>query len=208
MASILCIFCILFCIFDAYYFAYYSAYSAYYHRCILCPFKLCILYNAYCAYCAYSGWKSHSQGFHCLLSLLLGRPSQGPAVPVPPPTTITTVCRWINTRVCASQQTQVFSETRLLSPLLHCSNRTSCPHRARLLTADVHLLLQPKMKLRRTFHVFLLFVCAKSLFQYYNFIYMLHLNDLKGPGCDRLRCFNTQVKNLWLMYNDVFIDVL
>ncbi len=96
----------------------------------------------------------------------------------------------------ASQQTQVFSETRLLSPLLHCSNRTSCPHRARLLTADVHLLLQPKMKLRRTFHVFLLFVCAKSLFQYYNFIYMLHLNDLKGPGCDRLRCFNTQVKNL------------
>ena len=55
----------------------------------------CILYPAYCAYCAYSGWKSLSLGFHCLLPLLLGPPSQGPAVHVPPPTTITTVCWFI-----------------------------------------------------------------------------------------------------------------
>ncbi len=55
--------------------------------------------DAYCAYCAYCtmhvvhivhilGGKSHSQGFHCLLPLLLGLPTQGPAVHVPPPTTI------------------------------------------------------------------------------------------------------------------------
>jgi hypothetical protein len=36
--------------------------------------------------------KSLSQGFHCLLPLLLGPPSQGPAVHVPSPTTNTTVC--------------------------------------------------------------------------------------------------------------------
>ena len=67
--------------------------------------------DAYCAYCAY--WTMHivhilhimdekslsqgNQGFHCLLplALLLGPPSQGPAVHVPPLTTITTVCWFI-----------------------------------------------------------------------------------------------------------------
>ena len=39
--------------------------------------------------------KSHWQGFHCLLPLLLGPPSQGPAVHIPPPTTITTVSWFI-----------------------------------------------------------------------------------------------------------------
>jgi hypothetical protein len=37
--------------------------------------------------------KCLASGLHCLLLLLLGSPSQGPAVHVPPPTTITTV-RW------------------------------------------------------------------------------------------------------------------
>ncbi len=50
-----------------------------------------IILDAYCKYCAYPGYKSHSQGFHSLLPLLLGAPTQGPAVHVPPPTTITTV---------------------------------------------------------------------------------------------------------------------
>ena len=35
--------------------------------------------------------KCLSPGLHCLLQLLLGPPSQGPGVHVPPPTTITTV---------------------------------------------------------------------------------------------------------------------
>ena len=70
--------------------------------------------DAYCAYCAY--WTMHivhilhildekslsqgNQGFHCLLplALLLGPPSQGPAVHVPPLTTITTVCWFIAER--------------------------------------------------------------------------------------------------------------
>lgn len=62
--------------------------------------------DAYCAYSTYCNLhivhimhildeKSLSQGFHCLLLLLLGPPSQGPAVHVPPPTTITTVCWFI-----------------------------------------------------------------------------------------------------------------
>ena len=68
-----------------------------------------ILHISVDAYCAYSTYctlhivhivhildeKSLSQGFHCLLPLLLGPPSQGPAVHVPPPTTITTVCWFI-----------------------------------------------------------------------------------------------------------------
>ncbi len=66
-----------------------DAYCAHYAYCTL------KWVTAYCAYCAYSGWKSHSLGFHCLLPLLLGPPSQGPAVHVPPPTTITTVCWFI-----------------------------------------------------------------------------------------------------------------
>ena len=88
--NIFCIFCILFCIFYAYYNAYFSAYSAYFR-------------DAYCAYSTYCTLhivhimhildeKGLSQGFHSLLLLLLGPPSQGPAVHVPPPTTITTVC--------------------------------------------------------------------------------------------------------------------
>ena len=100
ITCILCIFCILLYIFDAYYFAYSYAYSAYFRRCILCI--LCILNYAYCAYSAYSGWKKSqgNQGFHCLLplALLLGPPSQGPAVHVPPLTTITTVCWFIAER--------------------------------------------------------------------------------------------------------------
>ena len=65
-----------------------------------------ILHISVDAYCAYSTYctlhivhivhildeKSLSQGFHCSLPLLLRPPSQGPAVHVPPPTTITTVC--------------------------------------------------------------------------------------------------------------------
>jgi hypothetical protein len=57
-----------------------------------------IIMNAYCAYCTMHivhimhilDEKSSSQGFHSLLPLLLGPPTQGPAVHVPPPTTITT----------------------------------------------------------------------------------------------------------------------
>ena len=61
-----------------------------------------IFIDAYCAYSAYCNMhilhivhihneKGLAPGFHCLLPLLLGPPSQGPAVHVPPPTTITTV---------------------------------------------------------------------------------------------------------------------
>ncbi len=85
MASILCIFCILFCIFDAYYFAFSYAYSAY------CAYSTyCTLHIVHIVHILDE--KSLSPGFHCLLPLLLGPPSQGPAVHVPPPTTITTVC--------------------------------------------------------------------------------------------------------------------
>ena len=41
--------------------------------------------------------------FHSLLTLLLGSPSQGPAIYVPPPTSITTVCwsvAWCSGKVC------------------------------------------------------------------------------------------------------------
>jgi hypothetical protein len=107
---ILCIFCILF----AYFFACYlwHAYCSYFAYCfaylmhIILHIILHILHfiiNAYCAYCACCTMhivyivhildeKSHSQGFHCLLPLLLGPPTQGLAVHIPPPTTITTVC--------------------------------------------------------------------------------------------------------------------
>jgi hypothetical protein len=54
-----------------------------------------IMDASYCAYCAYCtthivhimhilDGKSNSQGFHSLLPLLLGPPTQGPAVHIPP----------------------------------------------------------------------------------------------------------------------------
>ncbi len=52
---------------------------------------ICIL----CILCIFWIKKVIIRGFHRLLPLLLGPPSQGPAVYVPPPTTITTVCWFI-----------------------------------------------------------------------------------------------------------------
>ena len=88
-----CIFCILFCILHSYFV-----------HIIL--HILHIFIHAYCAYLAYCYMhvvhvvhthkgKCLDPIFHCLLPLLLGPPSQGPAVYVPPPTTITTACWFI-----------------------------------------------------------------------------------------------------------------
>ncbi len=81
--------------------------------CILCILFWClhtyfvhnihIFMHAYCAYSAYCNMhilhivhihneKCLDPVFHCLMPLLLGPPSEGPAVYVPPPTTITTAC--------------------------------------------------------------------------------------------------------------------
>ena len=87
---LLCILCILFCILHTFFV-----------RIIL--HILHIFIHAYCAYLAYCYMhimhivhthkgKCLDPVFHCLLPLLLGPPSQGPAVYVPPPLTITTAC--------------------------------------------------------------------------------------------------------------------
>ena len=84
------------------YFAYYFAYLMHIILHILMHI-LHISVDAYCAYSTYSKLhivhivhildeKSLLQGCHCLFPLLLGPPSQGPAVHVTPPTPITTVC--------------------------------------------------------------------------------------------------------------------
>ena len=63
---------------------------------------ICILLCIFCIYMInmhmqidLDNLKCLSPGLHCLFQLLLGPPSQGPAVHVPPSTTITTVRRFI-----------------------------------------------------------------------------------------------------------------
>ena len=104
---ILCILCISSCILFAYFFTYSVAYLAYWQECIFYIFRhmlhiififICILLCIFCIYMInmhmqidFDNLKCISPGLHCLLQLLLGPPSQGPGVHVPPPTTITTV---------------------------------------------------------------------------------------------------------------------
>ena len=61
---------------------------------------ICILFCIFCIYMInmqidLDNLKCLSPGLHCLLQLLLRSPSQGPAVHVPPSTTITTVFRFV-----------------------------------------------------------------------------------------------------------------
>ena len=61
---------------------------------------ICILFCIFCIYMInmqidLDNLKCLSPGLHCLLQLLLRPPSQGPAVHVPPSTTITTVFRFV-----------------------------------------------------------------------------------------------------------------
>ena len=95
------------CIFLAYFFTYSVAYLAYWQDCILCIFChmlhiiYILIYILFCISCIFKinmpmpkhrdNLKCLSPGQHCLLQLLLSPPSQGPAVHVPPSTTITTV---------------------------------------------------------------------------------------------------------------------
>ena len=64
---------------------------------------LCILYwSIFCIFYIFSV-KILAPAFHSLLTLLLGSPSQGPAIYVPPPTSITTVrwsVAWCSRKVC------------------------------------------------------------------------------------------------------------
>ena len=101
---ILCILCISNCILLAYFFAYSVAYLAYWQECIFYIFWhmlhnififICILLCIFCIYMInmhmqidFDDLKCLSPGLHCLFQLLLGPPSQGPAVHVPPSTTI------------------------------------------------------------------------------------------------------------------------
>ena len=98
-------------IFFAYYVAYFVAYLIYWQECILCiichilHITFILIYIVFCIFCIFminmhmpmdrDNLKCLSPGQHCLLQLLLGPPSQGPAVHVPPSTTITTVRRFI-----------------------------------------------------------------------------------------------------------------
>ncbi len=91
----------------AYYFLYLLTYFAYWSDNILCIFCIfvnifhnnlnimhvlhIVLFWSYFTYFAYFEYKSHSSVFRCLFPLLLGPPSKGPAVHVPPPTSIATV---------------------------------------------------------------------------------------------------------------------
>ena len=91
-----CIFCCIFSILAGLHILHILTYVAYIFIFI------CILFCIFCIYMInmhmqidLDNLKCLSPGLHCLLQLLLGPPSQGPAVHVPPSTTITTVRRFI-----------------------------------------------------------------------------------------------------------------
>ena len=95
----------------AYYYIYLLTYFAYWIDNILCIFCIfvnifisnlhimhimqIVLFWSYFTYFAYFEYKSHSSVFRCLFPLLLGPPSKGPAVHVPPPTSIATVLTFV-----------------------------------------------------------------------------------------------------------------
>ncbi len=59
--------------------------------CISCILCISFLYWPYFTYFAYFVYKTHFSVFRCLFPLLLGPPFKGPAVHLPPPTSVTTV---------------------------------------------------------------------------------------------------------------------